>query len=77
MLWPNLADDIFKYLCPSTYGEGTYIDYSVDPIGVGICVSIGAGVGMTLSCLVNQWLDSYQIFMDISLGQEKEMIRLW
>ena len=44
--------------------EGGHFVFGVDPVGDSVCV----GVGMTLSCLhnylVNQWLDSYQIFMD-------------
>ena len=31
-----------------------------------------------LSCLVNHWLDAYQIFMDIQkLGHNKELIEFW
>ena len=39
--------------------EGGHINFGADPFGVGI------GIGMTLSCLHNILLDSYQIFMDI------------
>ena len=60
-------------------GEG-HIDFGADPIGVGV----GFGIGMTLSCLhtfmsahylVNQWLDFFQIFMDILSGHNKEQIK--
>ena len=37
-------------------------------VGVGTGVGVSGRVGMTLlsaQYLVNQWLDSYQIFMDI------------
>ena len=57
---------ILESLYPHLKGGG-HIVFGVDPIDVGLLLLV-----RTLSCepvvaqyLVNQWLDSYQIFMDI------------
>ena len=46
----------------------SYIVFGADPFCFGITLSC-------LSNLVNQWSDSYQICMDTSLGQGKELIK--
>ena len=46
-----------------TYREGD-IDFGVDLIGISVTLK-------TAQCLFNQWLDSYQIFMDIKLGDQR------
>ena len=51
-------------LCPPTRG-GKHIDFGADPIGIGFGTGIGIGVTfLSAQYLVNQWLDSYQIFME-------------
>ena len=61
-------------LCPPIYSE-----VEADPVGV--CLGVGIMLSclhniLSAQCLVNQWLDSYQIFMDILLGHNKKSIRL-
>ena len=51
-------------MSPPTVGRGTYC-FGADPVGVG------SGIGHTFlsaQYLVNQWLDSYQKFMDYIMG---------
>ena len=51
------------YVAP-TVGRGTYC-FGADPVGVG------SGIGHTFLSAqyrVNQWLDSYQKFMDYIMG---------
>ena len=58
-----------------TEGEGGYIVFGADPVSL----SVGVGVGGTLSCLHNisftsEWIFN-QICMDVTLGHDKELIR--
>ena len=47
----------------SPRGWGGQIDFGADPVVVG--VGFGVCGALSENYFVNQWLDSYQIFMDI------------
>ena len=62
VLLSTLMINMYIYLnMPLSLTERGHVVFSADPVGIG--------VGVTLFCLhinlVNQWLKSYQIFMDI------------
>ena len=60
-------------------GKGTY--FGADPVGIGLSIGViccwpqhWRETFLSALCLVNQWLESYQIFLDTKKGHNKELI---
>ena len=62
-----------KHFFMSPHIQGVeHTDFGADFLGVGIGVTLSS-----LHNILNQKLDSYQIFMYILLGHNKEQIKFW
>ena len=55
----NKANCLINELCPPRQGGGTY-RFGANPVDVGVGVTF-----LSAQYLVNQWLDSYKLFMNI------------
>ena len=64
----NITHQMILYLCPPIYGEGDILILVRDPVGSLLHTFLSA------QYLVNQWLESYQICLDILMGHNKELL---
>ena len=61
-----------NHYVPHQKGGGHNV-FGADPVGIGV----GVTVRVTLSYLMNRWVDFNEICMDVTLGHNEELIRFW